>query len=164
VVRLFTLEGGLLALVSSAVGLAVASIAIASINAAGISYSAGVASQPIPLTVSLLPEAVIAATIFLAGVAVLASLLPARRAARLAIADALGPRGCVMPEPRLRVPGRTPLGRHSMEKDVVCGMRVEPAKAAGASELNGKVYIFCSKGCKTKFDADPFRYAKETEP
>ena len=51
-----------------------------------------------------------------------------------------------------------------MAKDVVCGMRVEPAKAAGASEFNGRIYIFCSKCCKTKFDADPFRYARETEP
>ena len=25
-----------------------------------------------------------------------------------------------------------------MEKDVVCGMQVDPAKAAGSSELNGK--------------------------
>ena len=36
-----------------------------------------------------------------------------------------------------------------MEKDVVCGMQVDPAKAAGSSEFNGKTYHFCSKGCKT---------------
>ena len=47
-----------------------------------------------------------------------------------------------------------------MEEDVVCGMQVDPAKAAGISEYNGKTYYFCSKGCKTKFDASPIQYAK----
>jgi Cu+-exporting ATPase len=47
-----------------------------------------------------------------------------------------------------------------MEKDVVCGMQVDPAKAAGTSEFNGKTYYFCSKGCKAKFDANPSQYTK----
>jgi Cu+-exporting ATPase len=47
-----------------------------------------------------------------------------------------------------------------MEKDVVCGMQVAPPKAAGNSQYNGKTYYFCSKSCKTKFDAHPGQYAK----
>jgi YHS domain-containing protein len=47
-----------------------------------------------------------------------------------------------------------------MERDVVCGMQVDPAKAAGTSEFNGKTYYFCAMSCKTKFDADPPKYAK----
>ena len=47
-----------------------------------------------------------------------------------------------------------------MERDVVCDMQVDPTKAAGTSEYNGKTYYFCSKGCKTKFDANPAQYAK----
>ncbi len=47
-----------------------------------------------------------------------------------------------------------------MERDVVCGMQVDPAKAAGTSEYNSKTYYFCSKGCKTKFDAAPTQYIK----
>jgi len=47
-----------------------------------------------------------------------------------------------------------------MEKDVVCGMQVDPAKAAGSSEYQGKNYYFCSSGCKTKFDANPAQFAK----
>ena len=90
IVRLFTLEGGFLALLSSVVGIVMAAAAIISVNAAGISYSAGVASQPVPLTVSLLPGVVAGATVFLSGVAVFAAFFPARRAARLAIPDALG--------------------------------------------------------------------------
>jgi YHS domain-containing protein len=48
----------------------------------------------------------------------------------------------------------------TVEKDVVCGMEVDPAKAAGTSHVNGKTYYFCSKGCKATFDADPARYTK----
>ena len=51
-------------------------------------------------------------------------------------------------------------GDLDMEKDVVCGMQVDPAKAAGSSEYNGKTYYFCSKGCKTKFDANPGQFVK----
>ena len=47
-----------------------------------------------------------------------------------------------------------------MERDVVCGMQVEPSKAAGTSEYKGQTYYFCSKSCKTKFDAEPARFAK----
>jgi Cu+-exporting ATPase len=37
--------------------------------------------------------------------------------------------------------------------DPVCGMRVDPARAAGTSERDGVRYYFCSPGCKQKFDA-----------
>ncbi len=47
-----------------------------------------------------------------------------------------------------------------MEADVVCGMKVDPSKAAGSSEYKGKTYYFCSKSCNSKFDADPARFAK----
>jgi YHS domain-containing protein len=50
--------------------------------------------------------------------------------------------------------------RTEMEKDVVCGMQVDPAKAAGTSQYGGKTYYFCSKGCKAKFDANPKQYVK----
>ena len=48
----------------------------------------------------------------------------------------------------------------AMEKDVVCGMQVDPATAAGKSDYKGKTYYFCSAGCKTKFDANPSQYVK----
>jgi Cu+-exporting ATPase len=47
-----------------------------------------------------------------------------------------------------------------MEKDVVCGMQIDRATAAGKSEHNGKTYYFCSLACKAKFDAHPSQYAK----
>jgi P-type Cu+ transporter len=41
------------------------------------------------------------------------------------------------------------------EIDPICGMKVDPAKAAGRSERNGKTYHFCGLGCKKKFDTGP---------
>ena len=55
---------------------------------------------------------------------------------------------------------RNILKESNMEKDVVCGMQVDPAKAAGSSQYNGKTFYFCSKACKTKFDANPTLFAK----
>ena len=42
--------------------------------------------------------------------------------------------------------------------DPVCGMTIDPAKAAGTSEAGGAVVYFCSLGCKRKFDAEPARF------
>ena len=46
----------------------------------------------------------------------------------------------------------------TLSKDPVCGMDVDPVKAAGHSEYRGQTYDFCSKSCKAKFDAEPGRY------
>ena len=51
-----------------------------------------------------------------------------------------------------------------MERDIVCGMLVDPAKAAGSSVHAGKTYYFCSKGCKAKFDANPDLYLGPNRP
>jgi Cu+-exporting ATPase len=48
-----------------------------------------------------------------------------------------------------------------MEKDVVCGMQIDPAKAAAKSQYEGKTYYFCSTDCKAKFDANPSQYARQ---
>jgi Cu+-exporting ATPase len=47
-----------------------------------------------------------------------------------------------------------------MERDVVCGMQVDPARAAGHTDHEGKVYSFCSKSCQAKFAANPKQYVK----
>ena len=41
--------------------------------------------------------------------------------------------------------------------DPVCGMTVDPATARSV-EYGGKVYYFCSEGCRTSFVADPAKY------
>ena len=43
-------------------------------------------------------------------------------------------------------------------KDPVCGMQVEPAKAAGTLKHGGATYYFCSKNCLESFRKDPVRY------
>ncbi len=42
--------------------------------------------------------------------------------------------------------------------DPVCGMRIDPAKAAGSTEYQGRTIYFCGQGCLKKFVADPARY------
>ncbi|MCI4353377.1 MAG: YHS domain-containing protein [Thermoplasmata archaeon] len=37
-------------------------------------------------------------------------------------------------------------------KDPVCGMLVEPAKAAASGVYEGQTVYFCSKGCKATYD------------
>jgi Cu+-exporting ATPase len=52
-----------------------------------------------------------------------------------------------------------------IEKDVVCGMNVDAAKAAAIVVHDGKTYYFCCKGCAEKFKADPKKYlAAPTTP
>jgi Cu+-exporting ATPase len=46
-----------------------------------------------------------------------------------------------------------------MTKDPVCQMDVEPKTAAAQSQYQGQTYYFCAVACKTRFDADPGRYA-----
>ena len=45
-----------------------------------------------------------------------------------------------------------------MVRDPVCGMTVDPAKAAASVEHHHETYYFCAKGCAQKFAADPPRY------
>jgi YHS domain-containing protein len=51
-----------------------------------------------------------------------------------------------------------------MVVDPVCGMDVEPDKAAARSDFKGQTYYFCAEACKTKFDADPEKYLSRGEP
>ena len=45
-----------------------------------------------------------------------------------------------------------------MERDPVCGMTVDPARAADTARHADNTYYFCSKGCGAKFTADPAKY------
>ncbi|HUS19291.1 MAG TPA: heavy metal translocating P-type ATPase [Terriglobales bacterium] len=44
------------------------------------------------------------------------------------------------------------------QTDPVCGMQVDPERAAASYDYQGKNYYFCHPGCKTNFEADPARY------
>jgi Cu+-exporting ATPase len=58
-------------------------------------------------------------------------------------------------------PRRRPRPEHRREKvrDPVCGMHVEPDKAAGPSVYEGHTYLFCAPGCKERFDERPADFA-----
>jgi P-type Cu+ transporter len=43
-------------------------------------------------------------------------------------------------------------------RDPVCGMTVDPQRAAGSVVHQGQTYYFCSSGCATKFQASPEKY------
>jgi P-type Cu+ transporter len=50
------------------------------------------------------------------------------------------------------------LGESAREKDPVCGMTVDPAKAAAKQELRGTTYYFCSRGCAARFAKEPEKF------
>ncbi len=49
-------------------------------------------------------------------------------------------------------------------KDPVCGMSVDPAKAAASAQYKGVTYSFCCGGCKQKFLSDHEQYALAPGP
>src|ERR1043166_4156676 len=46
--------------------------------------------------------------------------------------------------------------------DPVCGMTVDPQKAAGSFVYKDQTYFFCSLGCRERFSADPERFLNTT--
>ena len=58
----------------------------------------------------------------------------------------------------------TPQPPANAQIDPVCGMMVDPAKARGASEYQGKKYYFCSSSCEHKFKANPEKYLSAATP
>ena len=50
------------------------------------------------------------------------------------------------------------LSNKPLAKDPVCGMSVEPAKAAATREYLGEKYFFCSTRCAERFEKEPQRF------
>src|SRR5882757_3785198 len=49
-------------------------------------------------------------------------------------------------------------GTAQIARDPICGMTVDPKKAAATVEYEGQPYYFCSKGCAAKFRQDPRKF------
>jgi P-type Cu+ transporter len=47
---------------------------------------------------------------------------------------------------------------NTIEKDPVCGMTVDPGRAAAQSVYDSKTFYFCCQNCATKFAASPEKY------
>ncbi len=43
-------------------------------------------------------------------------------------------------------------------KDLICGMEFDKDTASGKTEYMGKMYYFCSPGCREKFLQDAEKY------
>jgi Cu+-exporting ATPase len=51
-----------------------------------------------------------------------------------------------------------------MAIDPICGMTVDPARAAGRHDYNGTTYYFCAVSCLERFRADPERALTKKSP
>ncbi|WP_064707369.1 heavy metal translocating P-type ATPase [Rhizobium bangladeshense] len=52
----------------------------------------------------------------------------------------------------------------AMIRDSVCGMTVDPQAGKPSVEHMGRIYHFCSEGCRTKFEAQPQDYLTAKDP
>jgi Cu+-exporting ATPase len=52
----------------------------------------------------------------------------------------------------------------TMERDLVCGMNVDPEKAAAKVEHAGHTYYFCGAGCARRFAENPEKYLTAATP
>jgi Cu+-exporting ATPase len=50
------------------------------------------------------------------------------------------------------------------QRDPVCGMTVDPSRAAATQDHAGKTYYFCCRGCQEKFRAEPAKYLAPKPP
>ncbi len=48
-------------------------------------------------------------------------------------------------------------------KDLVCGMEFDRDTASGTFEFNGKIYYFCSTGCRDHFEKNPEKFKANEE-
>jgi Cu+-exporting ATPase len=53
-----------------------------------------------------------------------------------------------------------PMLSTGLAQDPVCGMMVDPKRAAATSDYQGRTHYFCAPGCKTAFEKDPAKYTK----
>jgi putative ABC transport system permease protein len=89
VTRLFALEAAILSTGACLVGLLLTLGITGLINGARVTYNAGLMANPLPLGVEVDPASYLRSAAFLVAIAVFAAWLPARRAARRKIPDAL---------------------------------------------------------------------------
>ena len=87
---LFAIEGGLIGLIGSILGVALNIIVWYAIGYIKPSYIPPGISSPVPLIVNLVPRAMIVFALIMVSLSLLAAILPARRAARQNVVEALG--------------------------------------------------------------------------
>jgi Cu+-exporting ATPase len=66
------------------------------------------------------------------------------------------------PMPKYEANSKNLESESHVAKDPICGMTVDPRKAAGKIDHAGQTYYFCSKGCAQRFAQSPEKYAAAT--
>jgi len=87
---LFAMEGGLLGFIGSLIGVVLHVGGWAAIRALSPTYTPPGSSTPVPLTVSFVPQTLLVLILCLIVLSLTAAIIPARRAARQNVVDALG--------------------------------------------------------------------------
>jgi putative ABC transport system permease protein len=87
---LFAMEGGLLGLLGSLIGAVLHTSVWAIIRSIGPTYTPPGVSTPVPLTVSFVAQTLVLLSICLIVLSLIAAIIPAKRAARENIVNALG--------------------------------------------------------------------------
>jgi putative ABC transport system permease protein len=87
---LFAMEGGLLGVFGSLIGIVLHTCAWALINVIKPTYVYPGSSSPVPLQISFVPETLLGLMCCLTALSLIAAIIPARRAARQNIVNALG--------------------------------------------------------------------------
>jgi putative ABC transport system permease protein len=90
IVRLFAIESAMLGLFGSAVGVCLTMISWVAITIIEPTWIPPQITRRIPLEVHLVPEYMVVSMLFLVLLAIVAAIMPARKAARMSIVDALG--------------------------------------------------------------------------
>src|ERR1700674_2219783 len=62
------------------------------------------------------------------------------------------------PKQKPSISGLPILASAPRERDPVCGMSVDPPKAAGKAEHGGKTHYFCSTRCAERFSKEPHKF------
>jgi len=120
-------------------------------NSVGIPVAAGALYPPFGI---LLSPMFAAAAMAMSSLSVVSN---ANRLRRYREPELVAPDTSYMVEPRVEVNERsTPVAGSAI--DPVCGMTVDPAKAAGTATYQGTTYYFCSRHCRDAFVADPGKY------
>jgi Cu+-exporting ATPase len=57
-----------------------------------------------------------------------------------------------------------PVAEGEIVRDPVCGMTVDPEAGKPSADHDGRMFHFCSAGCRTKFMAEPDAYLTATDP
>jgi P-type Cu+ transporter len=69
-----------------------------------------------------------------------------------------------LPHEHDHTPAAAPAEGTPFEIDPVCGMKVDPTRAAGRADHGGRTYYFCGARCRERFVAEPERYLKLQAP